>query len=134
MHCDICHEREATIHTTAITPDGMQKSDLCAQCSDTTKTPGPSEREIRGLLARGKLKYCGGPASSVSMAAPGGDHRRLEFTCTPCNTAYCEFLEMSGVPRDYPDDEAARQEWSPRWPKIHADAEAYVRRKAKERQ
>jgi protein-arginine kinase activator protein McsA len=136
MLCSICHEREATIHTTAITPDGTHKSNLGAQCSNSDSSRGPSERTIRELLARGKCKYCGGePASGVSMSATDrDDERELEFTCTLCNTVYCEFLEMSGVPSDYPDDESAQKEWSARWEKVHAEAEAYVRQKARERQ
>ena len=88
---------------------------------------------MRELLARGKCKYCGGPASGASLSSPADDlDREIEFTCTPCSAAYSEFLDASGFPQDYPEDEAVQRQWSERWPQIHADAEDYARRKAKE--
>ena len=135
MLCDICHEREATIHSTVTTPNGMEKRDICAQCLTSGGADTKFLRESIQQFDTTRCDYCGEPAMTGSMISPVGvDDRQERFSCAACSAAHVEFMKMSGVPIRCPDGEEAQREWHARLAKLKAEAEAYVRQKAQERQ
>jgi hypothetical protein len=135
MLCDICHKREATVHSTVITSNGREKQDICAHCLRSGGAERKSLRECVQQLDAARCDYCGEPAVVGSMVSPVGvDDQQERFSCAACSAAHLEFLETSGVSIDCPEGEEAQREWDARLAKLEAEAEAYVRQKAQERQ
>lgn len=93
MLCEICQEREATIHTTHIVDDVPKPSNFCDKCFEAFK---PNQaRGLAGALQAG-CRYCGG------VPAGGGPDpiarirgiRKVSFMCKACATELSRFLSQ----------------------------------------
>jgi protein-arginine kinase activator protein McsA len=93
MFCDICHEREATIHMTHIVGDAVSPTHFCSQCYEASKPA-----EARGLTAAldAGCRYCGGEPYTGSGHSPDGlsSISNLSFMCKPCAEEYFGFLRL----------------------------------------
>jgi protein-arginine kinase activator protein McsA len=93
MLCDICQEREATIHTTHIVDDVLRHGNLCDKCFEASK---PAEARDLATALQAGCRYCGGEPYG------GGDHpiarlsgvRKVSFMCKPCTEEYYRFLRQ----------------------------------------
>lgn len=93
MLCDICQEREATIHNTQIVGAVLKRSDLCDKCFEFSK---PNENQGLAAALQTGCRYCGGEPYS------GGDDpiamlsgvRKVSFTCKSCADEYSRFLRQ----------------------------------------
>jgi protein-arginine kinase activator protein McsA len=75
MLCDICHERDATIHTTTTRPEGVSDSHLCRECFHA-RGPIVGAQLVEG--AEKTCHYCGADcklggfgSQAVSILIPG---------------------------------------------------------------
>jgi protein-arginine kinase activator protein McsA len=92
MLCEICHEREATVHNTEIAGDVQKSRDLCEQCCQATD---PAQAGNLAAALRAGCRYCGGEpyaGGGSSLTGPTGIHR-ISFTCKPCTEEYYRFLD-----------------------------------------
>src|SRR5271169_4280723 len=91
MRCEMCQEREATIHNTSIVGEVVKPSNLCEECFEASK---PTEaRDLAKALQVG-CRYCGGEPYSgggYSLAGLSGG-RSMSFMCKPCAEEYYRFL------------------------------------------
>lgn len=56
MLCEICHEREATVHTTPLVPEGTPTSHLCRECFQI-RGPIAGMQSVEGMVQT--CHYCG---------------------------------------------------------------------------
>jgi hypothetical protein len=72
MLCAKCHQKEATVHFTAVM-DGMQEEavQLCKDCSPTMGLDLDKQIQALSVVGR-KCEFCGTDASSGEMRARGG--------------------------------------------------------------
>lgn len=100
MLCNICNEREATIHLTEIAGDKVQKVDLCEECA---KQKGVSDTTgfaladmLLGLGAAQELEQAAGGAGlrCPSCGFTQADFKKSgRFGCPDCYTTFAEGLE-----------------------------------------
>ena len=93
MFCEICHEQEATIHTTHIVDDVTKHRNLCERCFEASK---PAEaRDLAKALDDG-CRYCGGEPY-IGGGTPIDRLRgvlTISFMCKPCKDEYYSFLRQ----------------------------------------
>jgi protein-arginine kinase activator protein McsA len=92
MLCEICHEREAVVHTAQQVPESAQASHLCRECFQT-KGPITGLQIIEGVAPT--CHYCGaqcdfGASASrpVSVVIPGAT-----TACRECGDALNEYVQ-----------------------------------------
>jgi len=91
MRCDMCQEREATVHNTFIVGEVVKHSNLCEGCFEATK---PTEARDLATALQAGCRYCGGEPYSgggYSLAGSSGG-RSMSFMCKPCAEEYYRFL------------------------------------------
>lgn len=96
MLCDLCQEREATVHTmrcTNIAGDVPKQQHLCDECFDASN---PTQaRELTRAFQAG-CRYCGGEpygGGGDPLAMLSGTHK-MSFMCKPCTEEYFRFLRL----------------------------------------
>jgi protein-arginine kinase activator protein McsA len=92
MLCEICHEREATVHNTEIAGDVQKTRDLCEQCFQATE---PARAGDLAAALKAGCRYCGGePYAGGGSPLPGptGVHG-ITFMCKPCSEEYYRVLD-----------------------------------------
>jgi len=82
MVCQLCKQKEATVHLTQIVEDEMKKLDLCETCAKQKGVTDPTGFSVAELL----LGAAGG-APAADPAAPGGGDAK----CTRCGLTQAEF-------------------------------------------
>jgi protein-arginine kinase activator protein McsA len=90
MLCEICHEREATVHTTQIAGDVQKTRDLCEQCFQGTEPSGAGD--LAAALKAG-CRYCGGEPYAGGCSSLPTRVRGITFMCKPCSAEYYRFLD-----------------------------------------
>ena len=88
MLCEMCQQREATVHQTEIAGDVQKSRDLCEQCFQAAE---PRQASDLGAALKAGCRYCGGePYAGVpgSTSAPG-----ISFMCKPCSEEHYRFLD-----------------------------------------
>jgi protein-arginine kinase activator protein McsA len=91
MLCDICHEREATIHVNHIMGEVVTPSNFCSQCYEASK---PAEAHDLTAALHDGCRYCGGEPFSGGydpLALMSGTHR-ISFMCKPCAEEHIRYL------------------------------------------
>src|SRR5688572_13332078 len=97
--CDACHEREAVYHTILCRGDQTEERNLCRECFKALASPEQIAEDERTseLLARGRCKYCGGPAAGGTSHISGSASEAWEFWCEPCRL---DLVEFAGRPEN----------------------------------
>jgi len=92
MLCNICKEREATVHLTQIAGDKVQKVDLCEECAKHKGVNDPAGFSLADLLL-------GIGASQEFEQAVGGS----EVKCPKCGFSQADFKKAGrlGCPECY---------------------------------
>jgi protein arginine kinase activator len=92
MLCNLCKEREATVHLTQITGDKVQKVDLCEECAKHKGVNDPTGFSLADLL----LGI--GAAQEFEQAAGGSDVK-----CPKCGFSQADFKKAGrlGCPECY---------------------------------
>jgi protein-arginine kinase activator protein McsA len=91
MLCEICHEREAMVHTTTTFPEGEPASHLCRECFES-RGPIQGVQILDGVLAR--CHYCGvecdfgAPGAPKSVVIPGAI-----YNCNECFRDMQEYID-----------------------------------------
>lgn len=93
MLCDICQEREATIHNTHIVGEVLRHSNLCNKCFEDSK---PTEARDFATALHAGCRFCGGEPYTGSSHSPDGlsNIRNLSFMCKRCAEEYFRFLRL----------------------------------------
>jgi protein-arginine kinase activator protein McsA len=92
MLCEICQEREATVHNTEIAGDVLKTRDLCDQCFQATE---PEQASGLGAALKAGCRYCGGEpyaGGGAPLPDPTGA-REISFMCRPCWEEYYRFFD-----------------------------------------
>jgi protein-arginine kinase activator protein McsA len=90
MLCDVCHEREATIHTTS-NADEIQRN-LCNDCFEASR---PAEaRNFAEALQTG-CRYCGGEMYVGGCHLVAGVQSKWSSMCQSCAEEYFGFLRQA---------------------------------------
>jgi protein-arginine kinase activator protein McsA len=92
MLCEICQQRDATVHQTQIAGDVQKSRNLCEQCFQTTE---PAQASDLGAALKAGCRYCGGePYAGGGSALPGqASVCAVSFMCKPCTEEYYRFLD-----------------------------------------
>lgn len=95
MKCELCHEREATIHSTYVVEEALTHVDLCGDCFEASAPLGA--RELQKGLQTG-CRYCGGKpycgsgyfhGTTDAFVGPGSG-----FMCKLCADEYFRYLRQ----------------------------------------
>ena len=94
MRCDICQEREATVHNSFILGEVVKHSNLCEECFKASK---PTEAHNLAAALQAGCRYCGGEPYTGSGHSLGGAFSppKLSFMCKPCAKEYFRFIRQS---------------------------------------
>jgi protein-arginine kinase activator protein McsA len=93
MFCEICQERESTIHTAHIAGITPKHSNLCDKCFEASKAT--QARDLAAALQAG-CRYCGGKpygGGTDAIARMSGIHK-MSFMCKACATEHSRFLSQ----------------------------------------
>ncbi|HOX56310.1 MAG TPA: UvrB/UvrC motif-containing protein [Candidatus Paceibacterota bacterium] len=100
MLCNICKEREATVHYTNISGDKKHNVDLCEECAKGTGMNDPTAfsfvDELFGLGATQEIEQAGG---ETGLKCPVCGFTQADFKkagrlgCAECYVAFAEPLE-----------------------------------------
>jgi len=93
MLCEMCKEREATVHDTVIAGDAQKSRNLCDRCFQAVEPARASD--LSAALQVG-CRYCGSePYAGGGSPFPGrsGAHG-ISFMCKPCTEEYYRFLDQ----------------------------------------
>lgn len=93
MLCEICQQREATVHQTQIAGDVQKSRNLCEECFQATE---PAQASDMSAALKAGCRYCGGePCAGGGSPLPGptGAHG-ISFMCKPCSEEYYRSLEQ----------------------------------------
>jgi protein-arginine kinase activator protein McsA len=93
MLCEICQEREATVHTTQIAGDVQKVRNLCDTCFQAAE---PAQARGLAEALQAGCRYCGGePYVGGGSHVPGSSGvREISFMCRPCTEEYYRFLDQ----------------------------------------
>jgi protein-arginine kinase activator protein McsA len=93
MICDVCHEREATVHTTHVTDDVLTKQDLCSECFELGM---PSQANESFSVFQSGCHYCGGTPGSTcpDLSAAAGVDLKLRALCGSCAQEFYRFVGL----------------------------------------
>lgn len=86
MVCQLCKQKEATVHLTQIVEDEMKKLDLCETCAKQKGVNDPTGFSLADLLQ-------GAGAAPEPEAAPAASDLR----CTRCGLTQAEFKKTGRV-------------------------------------
>ena len=90
MLCEICQQREATVHETQIAGDVLKSRNLCEPCYQATE---PAQATNLGEALKSGCRYCGGEPYSGGGSSLPGRAGEISFMCKPCTEEYCRFLD-----------------------------------------
>ncbi len=93
MRCEICHEREATIHDTKVEGDVITSSNICPECFEATE-PKRSQ-ELFSIFQAG-CHYCGGEpdCTAPDLSADLRGEQRLWALCKRCRREFYRFCNQ----------------------------------------
>lgn len=90
MLCEICRQREATVHETNVVGDAVTTQDVCRECFEIAE---PSEaRELMGVFSAG-CHYCGGEPHCTCPDLTG-DAEKLWTLCANCAQEFYRFMDV----------------------------------------
>jgi protein-arginine kinase activator protein McsA len=92
MLCQKCQQREATCHTTAVSGDVAQRSDLCEACFN--ESASSEIREMTKATRDAHCQYCGGSpccGGTDTLAMILGIHQ-MNFMCMSCAMEHNRFI------------------------------------------
>jgi hypothetical protein len=134
MLCNICQEREATVHTTIISGDVLRKGDLCEECF---KASNPTQAHELTTALKAGCQYCGGEPFTGSGHSLDGLSGTMKpsFMCKPCAQEYSRLLrlKMPGFGSDTLTKEQAAKLAQYDFPAIFAEAEEHMKKWVAER-
>ena len=85
MKCDICNERDATVHLTEVVNDEVTKLHLCEECAHQKSEEMQSHFGLTDLLSS---------LMDVGSAVPSeGKAQRMVKRCPSCGMTYQDFRE-----------------------------------------
>ena len=87
MTCQLCKEREATVHLTQIIENEMKKVDICDQCAKEKQLHDPTTFSLADLL----LGLGTGKEADVDEAAEG----KTEVKCPNCGFTQSDFKKSA---------------------------------------
>lgn len=121
MLCNICNQREATIHVTTIVGESMVRRDLCSECQGKVS---PEDGEFEETQRHARCEYCGGQpcAGGTDFMALTLGVQKLKFMCMRCSTEYARFvgeLLSQCVRPEQPEDQLVLIEQSRRQAEDH---------------
>jgi len=93
MLCEICQQREATVHQTQIAGDVQKSRNLCEQCFKVTE---PAQASDLGAALKAGCRYCGGEpyaGGGSPLHGPTSAHG-ISFMCKPCTEEYYQVLDQ----------------------------------------
>ena len=79
MHCEQCHQREATVHNTTVAGDNTTTVNLCVECFEA------ADPDMASLLQAG-CHYCGGEfnCTAPDLSAESFGKQKLWALCRRC--------------------------------------------------
>jgi protein-arginine kinase activator protein McsA len=94
MLCDMCQEREATIHSTHIVGGVQRQRNLCNYCFEASK---PAEACDLATALQAGCRYCGGEPHGGGGDPISGFRgaRKMSFMCKACAEEYYGFLRQT---------------------------------------
>jgi hypothetical protein len=92
MICEICGQREATVHEMHIAGDVQKSRNMCEHCFQAT---APAQAGDLAAAHRAGCRYCGGESYAGGGSLPSGPAgaHRISFMCQSCTGEYYRFLE-----------------------------------------
>jgi len=93
MLCEVCHEREATIHDTNIAGDAITTQNLCNECFEFRDA---SRAQELSSVSQAGCSYCGGEPQCTcpDLSAASGDAQKLCVLCGPCAQEFYRFIGL----------------------------------------
>lgn len=92
--CEVCKQREATVHLTQIVKDSKMRVHLCEECS---QRQGPISPELLASMVPKIAKVV------AEAEVSGGEGSEPELTCSYCGLSFDDFRRSGrlGCPDDY---------------------------------
>jgi protein arginine kinase activator len=100
MQCQVCKEKEATVHLTQIAGEKMQKVDLCEECAKQKGVNDPAGFSLADLLLGLGASQEMEQASGAELKCPGCGFTQADFKkagrlgCSECYKTFAEGLEQ----------------------------------------
>ncbi len=100
MQCQVCKEKEATVHLTQIAGEKMQKVDLCEECAKHKGVNDPAGFSLADLLLGLGASQEMEQASGTELKCPGCGFTQADFKkagrlgCSECYKTFAEGLEQ----------------------------------------
>lgn len=87
MTCQLCKQREATVHLTQIVESEMKKVDICDQCAKEKQLNNPTTFELADLLL--------GLGAGKEMEKAAEDAGKTEVRCSNCGFGQADFKKSA---------------------------------------
>jgi protein-arginine kinase activator protein McsA len=93
MLCEICRQREATCHVSAIEGDVVISKNLCVKCHEASS---PEAGNFLAAQRNARCEYCGGQpcAGGTDMLALVTGVQKLKFMCLPCSREHNRYTQQ----------------------------------------
>jgi len=87
MTCQLCKQREATVHLTQIVESEMKKVDICDQCAKEKQLNNPTTFELADLLL--------GLGAGKELEKGDDDAGKTEVRCPNCGFGQADFKKSA---------------------------------------